>query len=299
MNGGTSDSTTGGGHRRRGRAGIALVLVTLLALALGVLGAGPASASSAKTTICHRNGNGTFQEISVANAAVPAHLAHGDTVGPCWPPDRTRPTITVTTPSPRAVYTVGQRVEADYGCADEEGGSGIALCIGSVADGSPINTAAGLSRLRLFLVLAVDNAGNGNLDLRTYTLQADASAPTVTLTNPVDGRSYDQGAEVLAEYTCADEAGGSGLASCAGPVASGAAIDTATLGEHEFTVTARDNAGNETVVTHAYTVTNGSDPVITVTSPVLGEDGGRPPTWWAMSSWHTTRARRNPPGPPS
>jgi hypothetical protein len=36
-----------------------------------------------KTTICHHAGPRHRVTITVANAALPAHLAHGDTVGPC------------------------------------------------------------------------------------------------------------------------------------------------------------------------------------------------------------------------
>jgi hypothetical protein len=36
-----------------------------------------------KVAVCHRQGNGSYQTICVAPSAVPAHLAHGDTCGPC------------------------------------------------------------------------------------------------------------------------------------------------------------------------------------------------------------------------
>ena len=81
----------------------------------------------------------------------------------------------------------------------------------------------------------------------------DPIAPTVDLRTPAEGAQYDLGEQVTADYSCADE-GGSGLQSCEGDVESGAAIDTSTAGPHEFTVTARDGAGNTTTVTHGYTV---------------------------------------------
>jgi DNA-binding beta-propeller fold protein YncE len=81
----------------------------------------------------------------------------------------------------------------------------------------------------------------------------DETAPTVDLRTPADGAQYQLGGAVEADYSCADE-GGSGLGSCDGDVADGAALDTATPGAHSFTVVARDEAGNETTVTHAYTV---------------------------------------------
>ena len=36
-----------------------------------------------KVTICHHADSKRFVTITVSEAAVPAHLAHGDTVGPC------------------------------------------------------------------------------------------------------------------------------------------------------------------------------------------------------------------------
>lgn len=76
----------------------------------------------------------------------------------------------------------------------------------------------------------------------------------MTLGAPVDGGVYAQGAVVRATYSCADEAGGSGLATCAGTVAADAAIDTARPGRKQFRVTATDAAGNATAETVSYTV---------------------------------------------
>ena len=58
------------------------------------------------------------------------------------------------------------------------------------------------------------------------------------------GHTYALNQAVPASYSCADESGGSGVASCAGPVASGSPIDTASVGSKTFTVQASDNAGN-------------------------------------------------------
>jgi hypothetical protein len=38
------------------------------------------SAQPSKTTVCHRNGSGSFQPVTVAAPAVPGHLSHGDGV---------------------------------------------------------------------------------------------------------------------------------------------------------------------------------------------------------------------------
>ena len=54
----------------------------------------------------------------------------------------------------------------------------------------------------------------------------DATPPTATLVTPPDGASYPQNAVVNADYSCADESGGSGLVSCVGTVPNGSPIDT-------------------------------------------------------------------------
>jgi hypothetical protein len=54
--------------------------------------------------------------------------------------DVTSPTITITTPAEGAVYLLNEPVNAEYKCEDEEGGSGLASCVGTVADGALIDT---------------------------------------------------------------------------------------------------------------------------------------------------------------
>jgi 6-phosphogluconolactonase (cycloisomerase 2 family) len=169
------------------------------------------------------------------------------------PPDLEAPTVDLRTPKDGAQYTVGARVEADYSCADE-GGSGLKSCTGDVADGEPIDTATAGDRD--FTVTARDGAGHETTVTHSYTVvepPRDDQAPTIGLRAPADGARYDLDEPVTADYSCADE-GGSGLESCTGDVADGDAIDTATAGEHTFSVVARDGEGNETTVSHSYTV---------------------------------------------
>jgi hypothetical protein len=86
------------------------------------------------------------------------------------------------------------------------------------------------------------------------TAALDNAAPTAAITTPAEGATFTQGETVLAAYTCADDALGTGIRSCDGPVAPGAAIDTATPGSKTFTVTATDNAGNTATASRTYTV---------------------------------------------
>ncbi len=82
----------------------------------------------------------------------------------------------------------------------------------------------------------------------------DVTDPTVVVTAPAEGADLILGSSVAASYTCADEAAGSGIASCTGSVPNGGAVDTATVGPKTLTVVARDTAGNTTTVTRTYRV---------------------------------------------
>jgi hypothetical protein len=71
-----------------------------------------------------------------------------------------------------------------------------------------------------------------------------------------------QGQQIAASFSCADEPNGSGLASCNGTVPNGSPIDTATPGQKTFTVTATDKAGNSASLTRTYTVQPPPLPVV-------------------------------------
>lgn len=84
-------------------------------------------------------------------------------------------------------------------------------------------------------------------------INVDKKDPTVTVATPAAGTpTYLLNQVVLGNYGCTD--GGSGVGSCAGPLPSGAALDT-TLGTHAFTVTGVDNVGHTVSVAHPYNVT--------------------------------------------
>lgn len=81
----------------------------------------------------------------------------------------------------------------------------------------------------------------------------DVTSPVATIVSPPDGSVLTEGEGIIADYFCSDEAGGSGLATCEGPVADGAIVPN-DLGSHTFTVTATDVAGNTGQATHGYVV---------------------------------------------
>jgi lysophospholipase L1-like esterase len=181
--------------------------------------------------------------------------------------DVTPPGITITTPANGAAVERRATIPADYTCVDEEGGSGLASCVGTVPAGTDIPTDT--IGVQQFTVDATDNAGNADSLTHTYTV-LDVTAPTITLTTPLDGARYEHRSQVLADYRCEDDDGGSGIAPgyCEGTTDDGAPIDTSRLGLHTFTVTATDRAGNTDTTTVTYEVIDVTAP--TVSSPHAG-----------------------------
>lgn len=104
---------------------------------------------------------------------------------------------------------------------------------------------------------------DGDVRLLVYTsaasswnfgVSADEDKPAITLATPADNAVYTLNQAVQADYSCEDEPGGSGLASCVGTVPDGEYIDTSSVGARTFTVNAEDNAGNTASQAHGYNV---------------------------------------------
>jgi hypothetical protein len=125
------------------------------------------------------------------------------------------------------------------------------------ADGGPFNlqvNAFGITNTNA----TGSKLGPGTFDTYEVTVETpqnnDITVPTITLTTPPDNATYTKNDVVNANYSCDDETGGSGLASCVGDVPSGDPINTSTVGAHTFTVDAADNAGNTAQTVHNYFV---------------------------------------------
>lgn len=164
--------------------------------------------------------------------------------------DFTPPVVDLRSPVNGDSVARGAEVVVDFTCTDA-GGSELVSCEGSVPDGATLDTST--LGPRTVTVTARDGAGNETTASATVDV-VDRDTPTVELRTPADGASYAVGAEVLADYECSDEPGGSGIVSCVGEVPDGAALDTATPGRRSFTVTATDAAGNTASRTVGYEV---------------------------------------------
>ncbi len=130
---------------------------------------------------------------------------------------------------------------------------------GTVVSGAPSTLAAN------GLTLSV-SSGTTDVTIRP----ADSTPPSVQIDSPADGVSFLKGSSHAAHFTCADT-GGSGLASCSGPVADGADLDTSSAGAKSFTVHAVDGDGNVKDQTVTYSVyADTTAPTVTIDAPVEG-----------------------------
>ena len=91
----------------------------------------------------------------------------------------------------------------------------------------------------------------------TRTAALDNAAPSISISTPAEGATFQQGQEVKASFTCADDPNGSGINRCTGTVPDNTPIDTGSPGTKTFNVEAVDNApngGNTATASRTYTV---------------------------------------------
>lgn len=175
--------------------------------------------------------------------------------------DTAAPTVNFNTPANGAGYGLGATVAASYSC-DDHGGSGVASCVGDVANGANIDTST--LGAHSFTVTTADNSGNSTTQTINYNVvvpSGDTTPPTITITAPTNGSLYTQGQAVAAAYSCSDDIA---MGACTGTVANGANIDTSSSGPKTFTVNATDAAGNTASQTVGYYVSGSGT---TVTGP--------------------------------
>ena len=161
--------------------------------------------------------------------------------------DRTPPAVTCA-----AADGVWHATDASLACSASDPTSGLA----SAADASfslstnvPVSTETASASTGSRTV--ADQAGNASTVGPITGNRVDKKAPSISIGQPT-AATYQLNQVVSASYSCGDA--GSGLATCAGPVSSGATIDTSSPGTQTFTVTAIDAVGNTSTQSVTYTV---------------------------------------------
>ncbi len=100
--------------------------------------------------------------------------------------DTVAPKVTITAPADGVSYTQGDVVKSSYSCSDP--GSGVARCVGAVANGSALDTSTVGDRT--FTVNAIDRAGNATSTTVRYAVAAGPAGGvggSQTNTNPGGG----------------------------------------------------------------------------------------------------------------
>ena len=124
--------------------------------------------------------------------------------------------------------------------------------------------------------LVCDKAGNCATAGPIGGNKIDRKNPTITLTSPLNGATFELNQSVASSFSCADD--GSGLVSCIGNVVGGSPIDTASSGVKAFIVTALDAAGNMSTASATYTVSTGPahkrNPSISINNIPTGAQAG-------------------------
>ncbi len=179
------------------------------------------------------------------------------------PPSGTAPTVSIESPSDGATFQEGRTPPASFRCIpaeDAEIDSCEATIDGDRIDsGTSLESSPGEHTLR---VTAVDDEGRTTTKEVSYRIASstppppppptDETPPVISVSSPT-AFEYEQGAPLVAEYSCSDTE--SEPVTCSSEVENGAGLDTKTPGLHSFTITATDSAGNESFETVEYEVT--------------------------------------------
>src|SRR5271166_818522 len=180
-----------------------------------------------------------------------------------------KPKVKITTPPSNAIYKYNETIDAKYSCTAASGQT-LKSCVGTVANGSPIDTTTATSLT--FSVTAEDTNNEKTTVKHKYTVEPEA--PKATISGPASGGTYKKGESVPTTFSCTEGGLGSGLESCddshgTSTVSGGAGtLDTSTLGPHTYTVTAKSKDGLTGTASITYTVVE--PPTATIESPATG-----------------------------
>jgi hypothetical protein len=195
----------------------------------------------------------------------------GNDMGPSWGSSTVSPVVSpppaaiqvhIYSPADGGQYFPGSADQVFYVCTSDV--VFVAACVGSQPLGATLDTS--FAGTHDFTVTATDPGGNETTQTVNYTV-FDFTPPTIELRAPLDGGTYDLGANVTIDFGCSDGQGGSGVLFCSGTLPNGAPLDTSHAGSFTFDVTALDNSFNLATATATYSVVDRAPPSVTITTP--------------------------------
>jgi hypothetical protein len=124
-----------------------------------------------------------------------------------------------------------------------------------------------------------------------------AVPPEISLATPANGATYTQHSIIPASFSCTAPSGAT-ITACTAPTRDGTPIDTSTLGQHTFTVTASDSDGVAETQTATYAVTPpqpSTGPPTGTTHPLSISRVRQSAPVWRVGGSQPRIARRRPP----
>jgi hypothetical protein len=221
-----------------------------------------ATPPSGSTLWAIRADGGGLRQVSSSGGAIQPDWGSSLVVPEPSPPGA--PIIQIYSPDPSRLYLPTSQVDAFYLCSSYV--TFIVSCDGDVPVGAPLDLSQ--AGTRTFSVRAVDAEGRTATATVNYYVY-DIVPPQIDIRTPLDGATYDLGAQVTVDFACSDPKG-TGVQACVGDRPVGAPVDTGSVGTHTFHVYSLDNSRNVSEKTSTYTVVDRRPPTIQITSPGNG-----------------------------
>ncbi len=200
--------------------------------------------------------------------------------------DTTAPSLSITggptgtTGNPRPTFDFSAEAGSTLECSIDTGTASFGTCSGASSHQPASDLANGSYTFR---VRATDAAGNSAMQTRAFSVVADTTPPSLTITGGPSGTTNDPrptftfSAEAGSTVECSVDTGTASFGACSGATSHQPASDLAN-GGYTFRVRATDAAGNATTQTRSFSVDT-SAPSLSITGGPTGATNNARPTF--------------------